>query len=505
MKRPSLRPGQPAGLTLVCYTVAFFSGMCVMAVEISASRVLAPFFGTTAFVWTNVIGCVMVALAAGYVVGGRLADRRPDLRILLRWLAAAALFLMAMPFVAPSMVGVIADALRGSGSAFTFIFWGSLAAIALLFSPPIFVLGMTAPFLVRVLAADHPVGDAAGRVFGISTLGSILGTFLPTLVFIPALGTGRTIVLFAVLLLVVVVAALANWRLMVAALFSAGLLAIPLPTARGAAGRIFSTESAYQFIEVREDPTFRYLAYNDASGFQTVARKGAWLTGFYFDYYSLVPFLLDRPAERVLLVGLGGGTIANQIHHYHPATAIDGVEIDRQVIAIARDFFDLDPSIRVVNQDGRVFVARADQRYDVVIVDAYAHQVYIPFHLVTGEFFRQVRRVLSPGGILAINVAAARDDSPLLRGVLNTLAGEFGHVARFRIGGTPSNVVLASPAPFAMARLERAAGTPLHELARHAAARMQSVRFDPRGVRLTDDWAPIERMVDWELLGPPLR
>jgi spermidine synthase len=203
----------------------------------------------------------------------------------------------------------------------------------------------------------------------------------------------------------------------------------------------------------------------------------------------------------VLLVGLGGGTIANQIRHYHPSTAIDGVEIDPQVIAIARDFFDLDPAIRVINQDGRVFLSRTAERYDVVIVDAYAQQVYIPFHLVTGEFFRQVRKTLSPGGILAINVAAARDNSPLLRGVLNTLAGEFGHVQCWRIGATPSNVVLASDEPLVVGRLGKAAATDLRELARHAVMRLRPVPFDAKGVRLTDDWAPIERMVDWELLG----
>lgn len=485
------------------YVLAFFSGMCIMAVELSASRLLAPFFGTSTFVWTNIIGCIMIALSAGYVLGGRLADAHPDIRVLLRLLAAAALFLVAVPFVSPFLLRGLVGLLRHANSSFSFIFFGSLAAIVLLFSAPILIMGMTGPFLVRMVASDRHVGDAAGRVFGISTIGSIVGTFLPILVFIPTLGTGKTIVLFALLLLCVTAAGFTNRTYTGGAILVAAVLAMPIPSAKSRADRIYSTESAYQYIEVLDDGQYRFLAYNDANGFQTVAKRGAVTTGFYFDYYALVPSLLAQPLERVLLVGLGGGTIANQIHHFHPTAAIDAVEIDPEVIAIARRFFSLSDTVRVHNQDGRIFVANSRSRYDVIVVDAYAEQVYIPFHLTTVEFFRDVKRSLAAGGILAMNVASSNDGSLLLRSVLNTLAVDFPHVLRFRIGNTPSTVVLASDEPFDLSRLRSADGTPLGGLARQAAAGLRKVAYDPELASLTDDKAPIEHMVDWELLGAP--
>ena len=151
------------------YVLSFFSGMCIMAVELCASRLMAPFFGTSTFVWTNIIGVIMVALSAGYFIGGKLADRKPQLKILLKLLLAACVFLLVLPFVASPLVRWLASLLENLNSSFSFIFFGSLTAIALLFSPPIVIMGMTSPFLIRIIAESEP-----GK-------GSVLTVWLPVL------------------------------------------------------------------------------------------------------------------------------------------------------------------------------------------------------------------------------------------------------------------------------------------------------------------------------------
>ena len=443
------------------YVLSFFSGMCIMAVELCASRLMAPFFGTSTFVWTNIIGVIMVALSAGYFIGGKLADRKPQLKILLKLLLAACVFLLVLPFVASPLVRWLASLLENLNSSFSFIFFGSLTAIALLFSPPIVIMGMTSPFLIRIIAESDHVGISAGRIFGISTIGSVVGTFLPILVFIPTLGTGRTIMLFAATLFVITTLGFATRRNALLSVAVAIPFLFPIPSMRETLGKIYSTESAYQYIEVFDKGSFRYLAYNDAVGFQTVANKKSVLTGlnYYYDYYSLLPFLLKDSPESALIIGLGGGIIANQLHYFHPGVGIDGVEIDPKVLQIAQTYFALSDAVRVYNQDGRIFVEQGTKKYNLVIIDAYTQQVYIPFHLTTKEFFSQVRKRLSDNGIVAMNVSSAREDSPLIHSISNTLRLVFGHVYRLRIPGSVDNVVLASDRSVDFALLAGADGT----------------------------------------------
>src|SRR5512139_836080 len=237
-------------LSLYIYVLAFFSGMCIMAVELCASRLMAPFFGTSTFVWTNIIGIIMIALSVGYFVGGRLADRKPRLHILLKLLMAASVFLLALPFMAPPIVRWLASLMGSFDSSFSFIFIGSLCAITLLFSPPIVVMGMTSPFLIRIIAREGHVGDSAGHIFGISTIGSVLGTFLPILVFIPTWGTSKTILFFAAALFVVTALGFANRKAALLCVVAGVPFLFPMPPMREIPGRVYSTESAYQYIEV---------------------------------------------------------------------------------------------------------------------------------------------------------------------------------------------------------------------------------------------------------------
>lgn len=312
---------------------------------------------------------------------------------------------------------------------------------------------------------------------------------------------------FAAVLFIVTALGFASRRYALLSVAAAVPFLLPLPSLRETPGMIYATESAYQYIEVLDSGSFRYLAYNDAVGFQTVANKKSVLTGpnYYYDYYSLLPFLFREAPKSALIIGLGGGIIANQLHYFHPNIAIDGVEIDPKVIQIARSYFALSDAVRTYNQDGRIFVEQGKSKHDIVVIDAYTQQVYIPFHLTTQEFFGQVKKGLSDDGIVAMNVSAAREDSPLIQSISNTLRLVFGHVYRLRIPGSVDNVVLASDRSIDLALLAGAGGTELRGIAQYSQANFRESAFDNRYKPLTDDLAPIEHMVDWEILKRGIR
>jgi len=481
--------------------------MCIMANELCASRLVAPYYGTSSFVWTNIIGVIMVALSAGYFVGGKLADRKPQLGILLKLLMAACGFLSLLPFVVYPIVQWLSSLVETLNSSFSFIFFGSLSAIILLFSPPIVILGMTSPFLIRIVAQTDQVGVSAGRIFGISTIGSVVGTFLPVLVLIPSIGTSRTIMLFSSALFVVAALGFAGRTKALLSVAAIVPFLFPVPDARRTPGKIFATESSYQYIEVFDIGSYRYLVYNNAAGFQTVANKRHPLTGlnYYYDYYSLLPFIFEGAPKNALIIGLGGGIIANQFRYFHPEIAVDGVEIDPEVIQVARKYFALRSDIGVFNQDGRIFVTLNKKKYDIIIIDAYTQQVYIPFHLTTEEFFTKLKERLSEQGIVAMNVSAPSEDSPLLQSIMNTLRLVFGHVYLFRIPMSTDNIVLVSDRNINFGLLQRAFGTELQSIAKLSRPLFRESNIRTRYEPLTDDRAPIEHMVDWEMLKKDIR
>lgn len=494
--------GRTAKNNAYAYVLAFFSGMCIMSVELSASRLMAPFFGTSTYVWTNIIGIIMIALSLGYLFGGKIADRRPYLDVLLWMILSACAFLFLVPFVTPSLVRWIMSAIDDINSSFLFLFIGSLIAIALLFSVPIFILGMTSPFLIRLTATADHIGKSSGHIFAISTIGSIIGTFLPVLVFIPLIGTAKTIIFFTLVLFLVTVAGFSRRKYYL--LFPLGIIFFFLtpPASRSNLNIVHSTESSYQYIEVLDDKCCRYLAYNDGAGFQTVLRRDGVLSGYYFDYYSVLPLLLNESAVNVLLIGLGGGTIADQLFYFYQGDMqVDAVEVDPKVIDISKRYFFLDPRTHVYNQDGRIFLRKTAKKYDIIITDAYIQQIYIPFHLVTREFFQEVKARLERRGIMAMNVNASGQNSRLLKALINTLSLVFANVYEIKEpAGDYNYIIIASDSEIDFRRLERGFGTGLQTLARYCLLNNKKVGSDPMFLAFTDDKAPIEYMVDWDLV-----
>jgi spermidine synthase len=479
--------------------VVFVAGAGTLATEIAATRLLAPFYGSSTIVWANVIGLTLVYLSVGYWYGGRLADRRPSSALLGRIVLAAALAVAAIPFVArPFLDATVRELDAASAGAVVGSFLGALA----LFAIPVTLLGTVSPFAIRLALPDvERAGTVAGRLYALSTLGSIAGTFASALVAIPFAGTQRTMLGTAVLLAAAGALLLRpRWRL--APLVLAALLAVPPGGIKNAAGTLYEGESQYQYISVRSYADgSRDLQLNEGVIANSVWYPHRVVTGGEWDMFLVVPPLLERPLRRVLVLGNAGGTTARALAALYPGVAIDGVELDGKVTSVARRYLGLAaiPRLHVVTADARAYLRDTAKRYDLIAVDAY-RQPYVPFQVTTREFFRLVRDHLAPGGAVALNVSRVPGDRNLLRALAATLRAELGQAwtwdaLRF------NSLLFALDRPVTRPELVRRAGRAPAAIAllvplfrRHVAAAGFS------GEVLTDDRAPVEWLADRAIL-----
>ena len=475
--------------------LVFGAGIGALATEITASRLLAPYFGSSTIVWANLIGIVLAALALGYWLGGRIADRRPQPPLLGFIVLAAAVCVAAIPFVAKPFLDLTVDGLDETSAGAVI---GSFLAVLLLCAPPVVLLGMVSPFAIRLAVASiETAGAVAGRLYALSTAGSLLGTFLPALVLIPALGTQRTFLVVAALL-AISSSFLLGARYLVVAAALAALVAVPPGAVKAQAGLLHEETSYHQYIQVFERPDGRRALYlNEGIAVHSVWRRDSVLTGGVWDAFLAVPPLLGRPLERVAILGNAAGTTARALGVYYPRAEVDGVELDPAVSRVGRRYFGMEdnPRLTVHDADARPFLRSTDRRYDLIIVDAY-RQPYVPFYLATREFFRLVRDRLAPGGVVALNVAGVPDDKRLVRAIGGTLRAELPQVLawpalRF------NTIVLGLTEPLArdeVQRLLRAGPADLAPLRKLLARDARPLTLSERP--WTDDRAPVEWLTD---------
>jgi predicted membrane-bound spermidine synthase len=443
----------PRGTWLL--VVAALAGAAVMGVEISAVRVLAPWFGASLVVWTNVLEVILLGLAIGYLLGARLSVAELPLVRLTQVLVVGAVLVAWLPAGAGPVCGFFLPEEIALHDAAPLLLWGSLAAALVLFLPPAVVLGAVGPLLVEELHRRQGVhaGTAGGRVLCASTVGSVLGAFATSHFLIPhpALGLART---FALTGVVLAGCALAAWmgarRGRPVAAGAALLLAIPalfggrlaLPEPAEGVRELASAESRYQLVRAVEDDRYgtryRYLQVNEGfDSFQSVWREELGLIGegFYYDDFVLPAWWSRRTGAdgpfRVLVLGFGAGTVDRVMRGALPEGLephVTGIEIDPAVVELGRRFFDLEegPSLVVHGDaDARFALRGLAGPFDEVVLDAYANQVEIPPHLSTTEFFAEVRERLAPGGWLVANVGGFGFDDPVVRGMAETVAHAF--------------------------------------------------------------------------------
>ncbi len=485
------------------YALTFVAGSASLGGEIAAARLMAPWFGDSTLIWANTIGVVLVALSVGYWLGGKLADRDPSMRRLGQILLIAAAMFAVLPFFAGPFLHVSVDALD-SVSAGAFV--GSLLAVLVLLAVPMIVLGTVSPYTVKLCVSSvEEAGSVVGRLYAISTLGSLAGTFLSSLLLIPFLGTRRTFLLYAIALAIVGVAALRDRRWALAPVVIAVLMALPVGTVKAVDdGKvIWEKETLYQYARVIEEPDGdRRLELNEGQAVHSVYSPDRMLTGNYWDEFLTLPIAArpdGTPPRSVLILGNAAGTTARQYGHYFPETRVDGVELDGALNEIAGTLFDLNrsnaPNVHLHTADARPFLRTAERRWDAIFVDAY-RQPYVPFYLATREFFELVQEHLNPGGTVLVNIGHPESSDALEEVLTATMADVFANVAR-----DPSQDVntigIASDAPIAAANLERAIPDLPGELQPVAAATAARLAPGLRGGKVyTDDVAPVEWLID---------
>jgi spermidine synthase len=384
-------------------------------------------------------------------------------------------------------------------------FAGSLFGVLILVAVPVTLLGAAAPWAVRLAVAETDrSGEVVGRLYAISTAGSLLGTMLSALLLIPLLGTQRTFFVFA-LALALVASLGVGWRSgIVPAALALALVAIPVGTIKAAdSGRvIYEAETSHQYARVVERPDgSRVLELNEGQAVHSLWRSGTYLTGDYWDGPLVLPALARAgPPRRIAILGNAGGTVARAFGHFFPATAVDAVEIDPELTELGRRFLGLEnPRMRTFAEDARPWLERSAGGYDAIMVDAY-RQPYIPFYLTTREFFALTRERLGPAGVAIVNVGHPEGGDELERVLGRTMAEVFPRVLRYPI--EPTNTLLVGgEGDLGAVRLRRGLArlpAPLRPLAREAAATL-APRL-PGGEVFTDDRAPVEWLVDSSLL-----
>ena len=419
-----MRPRPPLEL------LVFVVGIATLGSEIAVARLIAPFFGDSTIVWANTIAVVLVALSIGYWFGGRLADRHPHLPGLCGLVLASSVLLAVVPIVAQPLLSLSVDAFDDVSIGG---FAGSLFGVLALVSIPVLMLGAVSPWAIRLkLERVEDSGETAGRMYAISTVGSLVGTFSASLLLIPLVGTQRTFLVYAILLALVAALGLGR-RWMLAPLAVAALLLLPVGVVKAAEeGRVIhEAETTYQYARVIEYPDGRrQLELNEGQAIHSIWRRDTVLTGNYWDGYLTLPFTLrDTPPRKVAMLGVAGGTVARAYAKYFPDTVIDAVEIDGELFDIGQRYFGLEPrpQLRLHTDDARPFLRKTDERYDFIFLDTY-RQPYIPFYLATKEFFELARDRLAPGGAVIINVGHPEGSSQLERVLTATMGAAFPYV-----------------------------------------------------------------------------
>ena len=501
------------------YVTEFFSGMSVMAVELGASRLLAPYFSSSQIVWTIIIGTIMIAMALGNIYGGKSADKNPNPDKLYGRIILAAIWIALIPVVGKYIIiGISAVMIFSVNS--NFLIWAAFAACMVIFVFPLFLLGTVTPSLVKYTVDDlEDSGKTVGMLNAFNTIGSIIGTFVPTFVTIPAVGTSVTFLIFAGILMVLSIIYFASSKVKSVKVI-AGIIVIVVSWITGSSDRFafwendltYEGESVYNYLQVKEDEDAVYLSTNVLFGVQSVYERSDTLTGMYYDYAMAAPLMtgVNQKAQLdVLILGMGTGTFATQCNRYFDGMNMEGVEIDEDITKLAAEYFHLSEDIPVYTYDGRAYLNTIDKKYDVIMVDAY-QDITIPFQMSSVEFFQLVREHLNPDGVMVVNMnMRGQEEGNINQYLADTIASVFTEVYTIDVKGSTNRELFASNNPDMLEVLEE---NLVLERNRDLVLFMEGCKeyftaYQAGSYIMTDDKAPVEllgmRVID-DLIGDEL-
>ena len=422
------------------YLIVFTSGGVLMGVEIAGSRVLAPNFGTSIFVWGSLIGLFMGAMALGYYVGGSLADKKPSFAVLSTIVSLAGVYtFLFIPYSGWHVCEYIAQQITDRAA-------GPLLAAGVLFFVPSFLMAMVSPFAIKLNTESLAgVGGVAGKLYALSTTGSIVGTLVTTFALIPLFKVSNVLQGLGVVLLIVAVLALVLFKsaatgfdrsdrngVAVLTLIALGCIEMwaiwPVqPHVMAGQRLLMYEESSYHDIAVTEEVRWgsrllpppevpRWLKFNEMRESGIFPYCGRYLNAVeYTDLLHLALVWAPKP-KSLLVVGGGGGVVPTQFRlHYGTRTPetlspslakVDVLELDEKVRDAAEKYFYANGSEFHIG-DARMNLRLLEGPYDIILLDAYSAGGQIPFHLLTWEFLKQVKDKLSPDGVLITNIIAA--------------------------------------------------------------------------------------------------
>lgn len=489
---------------LYLYLTEFFAGMSVMAVELGASRLLAPYFSSSQIVWTIIIGTIMIAMALGNIYGGRSADKNPDPDKLYGRIIVAAVWIAAIPVLGKYIIlGISAVMIFSVNS--NFLIWAAFAACMVIFVFPLFLLGTVTPSLVKYTVDSlSDSGKTVGMLNAFNTIGSIIGTFVPTFVTIPSVGTSITFLIFAGILLVLAIVYFASAGQKMTKVIAGGVLFL-LCCVSGSSDSFafwekdlaYEGESVYNYLQVKEDENNVILSTNVLFGVQSIYKKNGSLTGMYYDYALAAPFMAgvhEKEELNVLILGMGTGTFATQCENYFSNMRMEGVEIDEDITDLAVTYFHLPKDVPVTTYDGRAYLNAVDQTYDVIMVDAY-QDITIPFQMSSIEFFTLVKEHLSEDGVMVVNMnMRGQKEGNINQYLADTISSVFSEVYTVDVTGSTNRELFASNTPDMRKTFLRNSRLEEND---NLAAMMELVddrlaAYEAGGYCMTDDQAPVE-------------
>ena len=502
---------------LFLYLTEFFAGMSVMAVELGASRLLAPYFSSSQIVWTIIIGTIMIAMALGNIHGGRAADKDPNPDKLYFRILFAAIWIALIPVLGKYIIiGISAVLILSINSNFLVV--AAFAACMVVFVYPLFLLGTVTPSLAKYTTDSlEDNGKIIGTLGASNTIGSIIGTFVPTFVSIPAVGTAITFLIFAGILLVLVLVYFLSpkagdaGKKEGARRITAGILIFLVCCVFGHSSSFafwendltYEGESVYNYLQVKETDNQVILSTNVLFGVQSILIKDGSLTGMYYDYALAAPYMAgikekESRGEKldVLILGMGSGTYATQLSRYFENVNIKGVEIDDKITDLAHKYFELPETTQVTTYDGRAYLAADKDKYDVIMVDAY-QDITIPFQMSSVEFFTMVKEHLAPGGVMVVNMNMYSDeqaDDSINAYLADTIAAVFECAEVVDVRGSTNKELFATDDHEYLNRLKTNVEM---EEKQELSAMMQRVlenatEYQSKGHLMTDDKAPVE-------------
>ena len=522
------------------FLTELFVGIALMGIEMSASRLISVYFSSSQIIWTIIIGVIMIAMAAGNYWGGHQADKKPSyFRLYLELLFAGA-WIVLIPFLGRFIIAGI-SVLFALFVTKGLVIWSALFSCLILFVPPLLFLGKVTPSLIKYSLGEKVSGKVIGLLEALNTVGSIIGTFLPTFLTIPFIGTSNSFVLFGSMIAVLGLVYLVTFyidkfknrpkeaeiskenateikeevkekksgikALVLSSVYSAlWILGLVVSTNVsfvfwGDKNMISESESMYNYLKVDREGKTTYFSTNVLYGVQSCINDDYSLTEMYYDNLLISRYVV-KENPNILVLGNGAGTYATMMKEYLKADCtITAIEIDQKIIDISYEYFKMSDDVNVICDDGRNYIARDKNKYDIILVDAYS-SISAPFHMTTTEFFTLVRDHLDDDGLMMMNINmwSTRKGS-ISSALCDTAYGVFDNLYCLQINASSGAEVFATKNK-EVDFIDKVKGVYVEDMNLQTVFNKMKANlkvYEDSGIRLYDDTADVEMRSIWAL------